>query len=114
MRKRFGEDPAEVTIDEIVGQWFTYLVGSVVFEIFFQYKSFDPDWQFITKIAFAFIGFVVFRIFDIVKIEPAKYFDDQDSGWGIMLDDVISGLYAGILSTVLTHFVWYKFLIRVI
>jgi phosphatidylglycerophosphatase A len=114
MRKRFGEDPAEVTIDEIVGQWFTYLVGSVVFEIFFQYKSFDPDWQFITKIAFAFIGFLVFRIFDIVKIEPAKYFDDQDSGWGIMLDDVISGLYAGILSTVLTHFVWYKFLIRVI
>jgi len=114
MRLRYGDDPAEVTIDEMVGQWFTYLVGSVVFEIFFKYKSFDPDWQFITKIAFAFIGFLVFRVFDIMKIEPAKYFDDKESGLGIMMDDVISGLYAGILSTVITHFVWYKFLTRII
>lgn len=114
MRLRFGEDPPEVTIDEIVGQWFTYLVGSVVFEIFFKYKSFDPDWQFISKIAFAFIGFLTFRLFDIVKIEPAKYFDDKESGFGIMMDDIISGLYAGILSTVITHFVWYKFLTRII
>ena len=113
MRLRYGEDPPEVTIDEIVGQWFTYLVGSAVFEIFFKYKSFDPDLQFATKIAFAFIGFLVFRVFDIIKIEPAKYFDDKDSGLGIMMDDIISGLYAGILSAVLTHFVWYKFLTRI-
>lgn len=110
MRQRFGEDPAEVVIDEIVGLWFTYLIGSLVFEIFFSFKSFDPEFKFSTKIVFAVIGFIVFRFFDIVKLEPAKYFDRKNSGWGIMMDDMISGLYAGIFTSVLTHFMWYKVL----
>jgi phosphatidylglycerophosphatase A len=112
MRLRYGEDPPEVTIDEITGQLFTYLVGALVFVIFFKYKSFDPDLRFTTKIVFAFIGFLVFRFFDIFKIEPAKYFDTKNNGLGIMLDDIISGFYAGIMSSVVTHFLWYKFLIR--
>jgi len=112
MRLRHGEDPPEVNIDEITGQLFTYLIGSLVFVIFFQYKSFDPDLRFITKIVFAFIGFLIFRFFDIIKIEPAKYFDNKNSGLGIMMDDIVSGFYAGILSSVVTHFIWYKFLIR--
>lgn len=112
MRLRFGEDPYEVTIDEVVGQWFTYLIGSVVFELFFTFKTFDPDFQMATKITFGIVGFLMFRFFDIIKIEPAKYFDDKDSGFGIMMDDIISAFYAGILSSVLTHFVWYKFLIK--
>lgn len=110
MRGRWGEDPPEVTIDEIVGQWFTYLIGSVVFELFFSFKSFDPEFKFATKLVFAVIGFLVFRFFDIIKLEPAKYFDKKDSGLGIMLDDVISGLYAGIFTSVITHFMWYKVL----
>jgi phosphatidylglycerophosphatase A len=110
MRGRYGEDPAEVTIDEIVGLWFTYLVGSVVFELFFSFKSFDPEFKFATKFVFAAIGFLVFRFFDIIKLEPAKYFDRKDSGMGIMLDDLISGLYAGIFTSVITHFMWYKVL----
>jgi len=112
MRLRHGEDPPEVTIDEITGQLFTYLIGSLVFFAFFKYKSFDPDLRFVTKFVFAGIGFVIFRFFDIIKIEPAKYFDNKNTGLGIMLDDIISGLYAGILSSVVTHFLWYKFLIR--
>jgi phosphatidylglycerophosphatase A len=114
MRLRFGEDAPEVTIDEIVGQWFTYFIGSLIFEIFFTYKQFDPGGLFLTKLAFAFIGFLVFRFFDIMKIEPAKYFDDKDSGLGIMMDDIVSAFYAGILSAVVTHFIWYKFLIRIL
>jgi phosphatidylglycerophosphatase A len=112
MRLRYGEDPPEVTIDEMVGQWFTYLIGALIFEIFFKYKSLDPEQMFWTKAAFALIGFFIFRFFDILKIEPAKYFDEKNSGLGIMMDDIVSALYAGILSAVLTHFVWYKFLIR--
>ncbi|HEY3251701.1 MAG TPA: phosphatidylglycerophosphatase A [Ignavibacteria bacterium] len=112
MRLRYGEDPYEVTIDEIVGQWFTYLIGSIVFEIFFKFKSFDPDFQLATKITFGFVGFLLFRFFDILKIEPAKFFDNKDSGFGIMMDDIISAFYAGILSSVITHFVWYKFLAK--
>ncbi len=112
MRLRYGEDPPEITIDEIVGQWFTYFIGSLIFVIFFKYKSFDPGMLFQTKLAFAFIGFLIFRFFDILKVEPAKYFDGKNSGMGIMMDDIISAFYAGILSAVLTHFVWYKLLIR--
>lgn len=110
MRARYGEDPPEVVIDEIVGLWFTYLVGSIVFELFFPFKSFDPDVKFSTKIIFAVIGFFVFRFFDIVKLEPAKYVDRKDSGLNIMLDDIISAFYAGIFTSVITHFMWYKVL----
>lgn len=110
MRARYGEDPPEVVIDEIVGLWFTYLIGSVVFELFFTFKSFDPEFKFTTKLVFAIIGFLVFRFFDIIKLEPAKYFDRKDSGLGIMMDDVVSGLYAGVFTSVITHFMWYKVL----
>lgn len=60
---------------------------------------------------FGIIGFFAFRFFDIVKLEPAKYFDNKDSGWGIMMDDIAAGLYAGISSAVfLTYLAWYQFL----
>lgn len=110
MRQRYGDDPSQVIIDEIAGQLFTLLVGSVVFELFFPFKSFDPDTAFDTKLVFGIIGFFAFRFFDIVKLEPAKYFDNKDSGWGIMMDDIAAGLYAGISSAVLTHLAWYQFL----
>lgn len=110
MRKRYGEDPPQVVIDEITGQLFTYLVGSIVFEIFFTFKSFDPDAAIETKAIFAIIGFFAFRFFDIIKLEPSKYFDNKDNGFGIMMDDIASAVYAGIISAVLTHFVWYQFL----
>lgn len=112
MRQRYGEDPPEVVIDEIVGLWFTYLIGSIVFELFFAFKSFDPAFKFETKLVFAIIGFVVFRVFDIIKLEPAKYYDNKNSGLGIMMDDLISGLYAGIFTPVITHFIWYKVLAK--
>lgn len=112
MRKRYGEDPPQVVIDEIVGQWITYLVGSLFFDFFFKAKSFDPAFLLTTKIAFGVIGFLIFRFFDIVKLQPAKYFDERDSGLGIMMDDVIAGVYAGIFSAPITHFLWFKFLAK--
>jgi phosphatidylglycerophosphatase A len=110
MRHRYGEDPPEVVIDEIVGMWFTYLIGSIVFEIFFHFKSFDPDTDFTSKLIFGIIGFFAFRFFDIVKLEPGKYFDNKNNGWGIMMDDIAAGLYAGVMSAVFTHLAWYQFL----
>lgn len=113
MRLRHGEDPPEVTIDEITGQLFTYITGELVFLIFFSHKPFDPDITFTTKLIFGLVGFFTFRFFDIVKIEPAKYFDEKNSGLGIMLDDIISGFYAGIICSILTHFLWFKFLLGI-
>lgn len=110
MRPRYGEDPPEVVIDEVAGQLFTYLIGSVVFELFFSFKSFDPDFAFDTKLVFGIIGFFTFRFFDIVKLEPSKYFDNRENGFGIMMDDIAAAVYAGVISAVLTHLAWYQFL----
>lgn len=41
------------------------------------------------------VGFVLFRIFDILKPFPARYFDQQwHDGVGIVMDDVVAGIYA--------------------
>jgi phosphatidylglycerophosphatase A len=110
MQKRYGEDPPEVIIDEIVGLWFTYLIGYAIFSVFFTAKSFDPQTLFITKLLFGLVGLVIFRIFDILKLQPALYFDNLKNGYGIMMDDISAGLYAGILSPVITHFLWFRFI----
>src|SRR5436190_938622 len=83
-----------------------YLIGSIVFELFFPVKTFDPTFSFPSKVAFGVIGFLFFRFFDIVKLEPAKYLDGKNSGFGIMMDDIAAGLYAGIFTPVATHFIW--------
>ena len=45
-----------------------------------------------------FVGaFVLFRLIDIMKSFPAQQAEWLPGGWGIMLDDVIEGAYAGIL-----------------
>jgi phosphatidylglycerophosphatase A len=114
MSKRYGDDPPEVVIDEIVGLWFSYVVGYGIFGIFLKAKTYHPEMNFITKSLFAVVGFIIFRVFDIIKLQPAKYFDDVRSGYGIMMDDIVSGFYSGILSAVLTHFLWYRLIIQII
>lgn len=114
MMKRYGDDPPEVVIDEIVGLWFSYLISYLVFAVFLQAKTYNPDMEFFTKLLFAVIGFLIFRVFDIIKLQPAKYFDDVRSGYGIMLDDIVSGFYSGILSAIVTHFLWYRLFVRII
>ncbi|HMQ67427.1 MAG TPA: phosphatidylglycerophosphatase A [Ignavibacteria bacterium] len=83
MIKRFGDDPSEVVIDEAVGMWLTVL-------IFILLNGDSPD------ILGLIICFLAFRFFDITKIQPAKYFDELNSGFGVMMDDVIAGAYAGV------------------
>ena len=42
-------------------------------------------------------AFCAFRFFDIVKLQPAKYFDSNPrwrNGWGVMLDDAVAGVQA--------------------
>jgi phosphatidylglycerophosphatase A len=76
--KVYGIDPPQVVIDEIVGMWFTML---------FVPKTF----------LLAAIGFVLFRIFDIIKPFPARQSQDIKGGLGIMLDDLIAGFYSLII-----------------
>lgn len=74
-----AKDPGSVIIDEVLGQWVTLLPFTTM-----------TGWHFI-------IGFVLFRIFDIKKPWPIKKSENWlKSGWGIMIDDVIAGIYAAI------------------
>jgi len=82
MEKILGEDPSQVVIDEIVGMWISVL--------------------FLPKgLIVAFMAFIFFRIFDIVKPQPARYMEKFQHGWGIMLDDVIAGIYANLTTQLL-------------
>ena len=78
MEKVYGQDPSEVTIDEVLGMWVSLL---------FLPKS----------ILVATIAFFVFRILDIVKPFPARRFDNLQGGAGVMLDDVVSAIYTNLL-----------------
>jgi phosphatidylglycerophosphatase A len=50
-------------------------------------------------------GFIAFRVFDIIKPFPARFFDARaPGGWGIVLDDVVAGVYSNILLRVLSVF----------
>ena len=75
-------DPSIVVIDEVVGMWISLL---------FLPKS----------ILIAVMAFLAFRIFDIVKPFPAKQLEHYANGWGIMLDDVVAGMYANIVVHIL-------------
>lgn len=73
------KDPGPVVIDEVAGQWITLALIPV-----------DP--------VLYIIGFFLFRLLDIVKPWPASWADKKlDGALGIMLDDVISGVYGMIL-----------------
>ncbi len=51
-------------------------------------------------------GFLLFRLFDILKPWPIRWFDRQVSGGlGIMLDDIVAGIFAWFCLQLLAHFV---------
>ena len=51
-------------------------------------------------------GFVLFRLFDILKPWPISWFDRQvKGGLGIMLDDIVAGIFACLTLQILAHFV---------
>jgi phosphatidylglycerophosphatase A len=80
---RFGrKDAPEVVADETAGVCLPLLPAI----------SIDgADWMVIGQIAFAF---VLFRVFDILKPWPARQLEALPHGWGVLVDDLIAGLYA--------------------
>lgn len=76
-----GHDASEIVVDEVVGIWLTLgLIGLV-----------EP----LTWIAWG-AGFVLFRLFDIVKPFPIRLVDRAvGGGFGVMADDLLAGLLAG-------------------
>ncbi|ASU36568.1 phosphatidylglycerophosphatase A family protein [Mucilaginibacter xinganensis] len=85
----WGEDSSRVVIDEVAGMLITML--------------FIP-----ANIYFLLAGFVLFRFFDIVKPLFIRKMEALPSGTGVMMDDVLAGIYSNIVLW-LGYFVWMKF-----
>jgi phosphatidylglycerophosphatase A len=50
---------------------------------------------------FIALGFVLFRLFDIIKPPPARRLEQVRGGYGVVLDDVMAGIYANIVLQVI-------------
>jgi phosphatidylglycerophosphatase A len=79
------KDPQFVVIDEVAGQLIA-LIGAPL-----GWKSF-------------LAGFILFRIFDILKPPPVRQLEALPEGSGIVLDDVAAGLYALLVMHLFLHF----------
>ncbi|MBT8456160.1 MAG: phosphatidylglycerophosphatase A [Rhodobacteraceae bacterium] len=94
-----GDDPSEVVVDEVVGQW----VALWPLSIGLAQAGVDP-WVFPWPGWVA--AFFLFRFFDIFKLGPAAWADRRHDALGVMLDDVFAGIYAGVavaLGAALAH-----------
>jgi phosphatidylglycerophosphatase A len=50
-------------------------------------------------------GFIIYRIFDVLKPPPIKSLEKLEGGWGIMLDDAAAAIYTNIILQILTRLV---------
>jgi phosphatidylglycerophosphatase A len=81
------EDPSQVVVDEISGQ----LIA-------------------LTPLAFGWstglviLGFILFRLFDITKPYPIRKLEHLPNGFGVMLDDVLAGIFAAVIISLVSAF----------
>ncbi|MGH9561929.1 MAG: phosphatidylglycerophosphatase A family protein [Terracidiphilus sp.] len=97
------KDPQRVVIDEVSGQHLALLLGSA---IPFWWRPESYSWAphaigFITYESplnwkYLLLGLILFRVFDIWKPFPARQAESLRGGWGIMADDWMAGIYAGL------------------
>jgi len=82
----WGDDPSKVVVDEFVG----ILVTMVLIPVTSTHL---------------WLGFVLFRFFDILKPLGIRAVDQKlKSAWGVMLDDVLAGVYACISLHLIIYF----------
>lgn len=89
-------DPGEVVADELAGQAVTFLA----------IPFFTP--VILTTGQICIItsgGFLLFRLFDIVKPCPIRKLEKLPKGWGILADDLLAGVYAAIVLLIVI-FLW--------
>ncbi len=78
-RESGRKDPQFVVIDEVLGQWIT-LAG-------------------LSRLTWlnVLLAFGLFRLFDIWKPWPVRYFERLPGGTGIVMDDIVAGIYAALV-----------------
>jgi phosphatidylglycerophosphatase A len=75
LMREWGPDPGRIVVDEAAG---------MLVSLFMLPKS----------LFLIVLAFLLFRLFDIAKPFPIRRMDELESGWGIMLDDLVAGVYA--------------------
>ena len=85
MEKRYGKDAHCIVIDEFVGMQVSLLAVT-------------------PGLLTGIIGFVLFRIFDILKPFPVGASQRIRGGFGVVADDILAGVYARILLLLIIHF----------
>lgn len=91
-------DAREIVIDEFIGQ-------SIPILTFYNFVEENNLNHFIF---YTFISFAFFRVFDIFKPYPINQIDSQmKNGLGVVLDDVIAGVYSVIALLIIFYFVNY-------
>lgn len=75
----WGEDPSKIVVDEMVGVWIP-LLGV-------------PD----GNIWYVVASFILFRFFDILKPLGIRKMENLNGGVGVMMDDILSGIYSLII-----------------
>ena len=79
-------DHGGIVWDEFVGLWITMICAPI-------------------SLPSAILGFILFRIFDVLKPWPIKFIDEKiEGGFGIMFDDVLAGIFALICMQII--FIW--------
>lgn len=85
LESEWGKDPKHVVIDEMIGVWIAVLG--------FPITGFN-----------LIAGFVLFRFFDIAKPLGIRRLENFKGGWGVMLDDILAGIYANIILLIINFY----------
>ena len=88
------KDPGEVVMDEFAAQALTFLAVPL-----FLPRSLSAGESFL----FALAGFLLFRVFDIVKPGPIRRLEQLPGCWGILMDDLASGVISAIILCVTAY-----------
>lgn len=80
----YGKDPAQCTVDEVVGTWISLVALP-------------------KTIGIIIVAFLIWRILDIIKPPPARGLEKLKGGLGIMIDDVVSGIYTLIIMHLIVY-----------
>ncbi len=85
------KDPGEIVIDELAGQALTFLAVPLLAPEALTWRAMA-------------VGFVGFRLFDIIKPWPCRRLEQLPAGFGILADDLMAGIYAAIVLQIYLRF----------
>lgn len=95
-----GKDPGVVVLDEVAGM----AVALLWLPMAAITTGENTTSVYVAVIMTIAAAFFLFRIFDIIKIPPANLMEQFPGGWGILLDDIVAGLYVNIILQVFLRF----------